>query len=161
MEEVVEQFYEPVNGWPVQFKRAVACRLGETGKADTSAADDEPAAAAVHDNARSTAPAVSKVPAGPPVSDVPAGLPIWRHGPMEKDESSQILTDGCGGTVKHGAFFVRERIDHPGEFVLCCGFSKGGNPAKPTHHHVMAREEDGVFVSVSIVMMFVESSLCD
>jgi hypothetical protein len=80
-------------------------------------------------------------------TSVSSGLPIWLHGPMEKDESSQILTDGCGGAVKHGAFFVRERIDHPGEFVLCCGFAKGGGPAKPTHHHVMAREEDGVFVS--------------
>jgi hypothetical protein len=143
MEDVVEQFYEPVDGWPIRFKRAVARQLGGAGETvATAAAEAEPApAAAIHVKARDTTAAAA--------SNVPSGLPIWLHGPMEKDESSQILTDGCGGTVKHGAFFVRERIDHPGEFVLCCGFAKDGGPAKPTHHHVTAQEEDGVFVSIT------------
>ena len=176
---MIEQLMQPsVPGWPVQLTMPIP--VPASGGAPPLSRGSSIRSITGREEGEKAPPAAASPPARPakdkpaPVvqeesapiatsaaSDVPAGLPIWLHGPMEKDESSQILTDGCGGTVKHGAFFVRERIDHPGEFVLCCGFSKGGNPAKPTHHHVMAREEDGVFVSVSIVMMFVESSLCD
>ena len=166
---MIEQLMQPnLPGWPVQLTMPIP--VPATGGAPPLSRGDSLRSITGREEREAPPPVAASPPPRPakehpkpvvqpdeptPVaasaaSNVPSGLPVWLHGPMEKDESSQILTDGCGGTVKHGAFFVRERIDHPGEFVLCCGFAKGGGPAKPTHHHVMAQEEDGVFVSNSL-----------
>ena len=72
--------------------------------------------------------------------------PEWLHGPMDKGTRENVLVDHGSGIVQHGAFFVAERQNHPGEFVLCVGYDKqDGSETKATHHHVTTRP-DGVFV---------------
>ena len=153
---MIEQLMQPnVPGWPVQLTmpipvpssggvppliRGDSIRLitGEPG----SAGGDSQGQASGDDNsvAESTPPVQPKTKGRPSLG---IQFPSWLHGPMEKEAANQLLEDGCGGTVEHGAFLVWECLDHPGEFVLTVGFSKGGAPAKPTHHQVL--EVDGTF----------------
>jgi hypothetical protein len=89
-------------------------------------------------------------PDGVPVlsDDAPHVVPpAWLHGPMDKDMRQKIMIDHGGGVAQHGAFFVAERQNHPGEFVLCVGYDKqDGSGPSPTHHHVTVREDDDVLV---------------
>lgn len=91
-----------------------------------------------------TAEGVPPLPPRPVAQGVPAsglaGLPRWLHGTMDKKECERVLTSACGGSVEHGAYFVRELPAGSLGYMLCVGFR-----GRVTHHHVVARAEDGVY----------------
>eukprot|EP01147_Barroeca_monosierra_P005580 gene5580-7222_t len=61
----------------------------------------------------------------------------WLHGAMSKQDAEQVLLNAKG---KDGLFFLRDRTNHPGDYVMCVQF-KG----KATHH-LLRKNEAGFWI---------------
>ena len=120
LRELIEQFFQPVQGWPVVLKHS-ARASGSAGASSGAVASSSAGASSI---------------AGAPASS-PGGESEWLHGKLDKEQANAVI-QGLGGSVEQGTFFVYTRDAAANEYVLCLVY-KG----KTTHHLLRLDADSG------------------